>query len=49
MVKHLGEFEKAQKIEDALFKVLKEGRILTRDLGGCATTSEFRDEIIKNL
>jgi isocitrate dehydrogenase (NAD+) len=49
MVKHLGEFEKAQKIKDALFKVLKEGRILTRDLGGYATTSEFRDEIIKNL
>ena len=49
MLKHLNEFEKAQKIENALFKVLKEGKIKTKDLGGNSTTTEFRDEIIKNL
>lgn len=49
MLKHLNEFEKAQKIESALFKVLKEGKIKTKDLGGNSTTTEFRDEIIKNL
>ncbi len=49
MTKYLGEFDIARKIELALFKVLKEGRVLTRDLGGYAATSEFTDEIIKNL
>lgn len=49
MLKHLNEFEKAQKIENALFKVLKEGKVKTKDLGGNSTTTEFRDEIIKNL
>lgn len=49
MVKYLGEFEIAKNIETALFKVLSEGKVLTPDLGGCAKTTEFRDEIIKNL
>ena len=49
MVKYLGEFEIAKNIEAALFKVLSEGKVLTPDLGGCAKTTEFRDEIIKNL
>lgn len=49
MLKHLNEFEKAQKIENALFKVLKEGKVKTKDLGGNSTTTEFRNEIIKNL
>ena len=49
MTKHLGEFEIAKKLEDALFKTLRDGRVLTKDLGGNAKTTEFRDEIIKNL
>ena len=49
MVKYLGEFEIANKIQKALFKTLGEGKVLTRDLGGQAKTTEFRDEIIKNL
>lgn len=49
MTKHLGEFEIAKKLEDALFKTLCEGKVLTSDLGGSAKTTEFRDEIIKNL
>ena len=49
MVKYLGEFEIANKIQKALFKTLSEGKVLTRDLGGQAKTAEFRDEIIKNL
>ena len=49
MVKYLGEFKIAKNIEAALFKVLSEGKVLTPDLGGCAKTTEFRDEIIKNL
>lgn len=49
MIKYLGEFEIAQNIENALFKTLKEGRVLTCDLGGNSSTTQFRDEIIKNL
>ncbi len=49
MLKNIDEFEAARKIEKALFKTIKEGKILTQDLGGSAKTTEFRDEIIKNL
>ena len=43
------EFEYAEKIDNALRKTLKEGKFLTADLGGIASTTEFRDKIIKNL
>lgn len=49
MLKHIGEKEKAEKIETALYKVIKEGKVSTCDLGGNATTSEFTQEIIKHL
>lgn len=49
MLKHINQFECAKKVEDALFKVLENGKVLTRDLGGSSTTTEFRDEVIKNL
>jgi len=49
MLEYLGEFETAQKIETALFEVLKEGKTLTKDLGGSASTKEFSEEIIKKL
>ena len=49
MLKHIGETEIAQNIEKALYKVIEEGKVLTCDLGGNATTTEYTDEIIKNL
>lgn len=49
MLEHLGEFEKAKKIENSLIKTLKEKKVLTGDIGGTATTTEFTNEIIKNL
>ena len=48
MLRYIGENTFAQKIEDALFKTLNDN-ILTADLGGSATCSEFTDAIIKNL
>lgn len=48
MLNYIEESKHALKIEKALLKVLK-GDILTKDLGGCATCSEFTDEIIKCL
>ena len=49
MLKYIDEREVAEKIEKALLKTLKEGKVLTADLGGTATTTEFTAEIIKNL
>lgn len=49
MLRYLGEYEAAQKIESALEKVFIKGENLTIDLGGRASTDEFADEIIKNL
>ena len=49
MLRYLGEYEAAQKIESALEKVFIKGENLTIDLGGRASTDEFADEIIRNL
>ena len=49
MLNYLGENKAAEKIENALFETLKEAKFLTRDLGGSATTTEFKEEIIKKL
>lgn len=49
MLRHLGETKAAEKIENAVFKVMEAKQVLTRDLGGTATTTEYTDEIIKNL
>lgn len=49
MLKHLDERERAMKIQAALEKVLAEGKMLTRDLGGQATTLQFTDAIIRAL
>lgn len=49
MLRYIKEFEAADKIDKAVTNVLKAGKNLTQDLGGKASTSEFTDEIIKNL
>lgn len=41
MLDHLGEQEGAARVRGALFDVLAEGRFVTPDLGGQATTSEM--------
>lgn len=49
MLDYIEEKDSSQKIKNALYKVLEEGKVITQDLGGSASTTEFRDEIIKNL
>ncbi len=49
MLDYIGEKDSSLKIKNALYKVLEEGKVITQDLGGSASTTEFRDEIIKNL
>lgn len=47
MLRYIDEHENAQKIEDALTTVFKEGKVITQDLGGSATTDEFADELCR--
>ena len=49
MLDHLGDSERADRIRDALTKVIREGKNLTRDLGGTANTDQFTDAIIAAL
>src|ERR671938_212202 len=47
MLRHIGEREAAARIERAMLKVYREGRVRTRDIGGTAKTSEFARAIIE--
>lgn len=49
MLRHLKKIEAADKIETAIAKVLAEGKTLTGDLGGEATTTEITEAIIGRL
>ena len=47
MLDHIGEREQAGRIRRALFAVLTEGTVRTRDLGGDASTTEFTDAVCR--
>lgn len=49
MLRHLEENEKAQVVLDAVSAVLKEGKSLTRDLGGVSSTKELTDAYIGKI
>jgi isocitrate dehydrogenase (NAD+) len=49
MLKHLGERPAALRIEAALEKVYRDGKQVTRDVGGTAGTREFTDAVIAAL
>ena len=49
MLNHIGETDKAEAIIKAVTKTISEGKVLTRDLGGKATTDEITEAIIKNI
>ena len=49
MLQHLGEKNYAKKLENALADVIKEGKIVTYDLGGTAGTREMGDAVIAKL
>lgn len=46
MLRYLSQRGPADKIEAAMLKVYREGKVRTRDIGGTAKTSEFADAII---
>jgi tartrate dehydrogenase/decarboxylase/D-malate dehydrogenase len=47
MLQHLGFPEAAQRLEAAIARTVSEGRCLTPDLGGSATTVELGDAIVR--
>jgi isocitrate dehydrogenase (NAD+) len=49
MLRHLGETDAANRVEQAVLEVLADGRHRTRDLGGTATTTEVTEAIIARL
>jgi len=49
MLRHMGLYTHANRIERAAYDVLREGKVLTGDLGGSATTTQFTDAICKRV
>ncbi len=49
MLRHLHEMKAADRLQDAIETVYAEGRVLTPDVGGAATTEQFTSEVIAQL
>jgi isocitrate dehydrogenase (NAD+) len=49
MLQHIHEDAIAQKLQESYEAVIREGKTLTRDLGGTAGTNEFADAIIARM
>ncbi len=49
LLDYIGETEKAKSLQNAISKVIKEGKFMTYDLGGSATTMQMAEAIAKLL
>ncbi len=49
MLRHLDEQEAANRVKAAVHHVYREGKHLTKDMGGTATTSEFADAVVEAI
>ncbi|HEY1239121.1 MAG TPA: isocitrate/isopropylmalate dehydrogenase family protein [Bryobacteraceae bacterium] len=49
MLAHMGERDASVRLQNAIERVYAEGRHLTGDVGGKASTAEFTDAIIRNI
>ena len=49
MLDYLGYHDEGEKVRAAINRVLIQGEVLTQDLGGSASTSEFTDAILQTL
>ncbi|KAL2911343.1 isocitrate dehydrogenase (NAD(+)) idh1 [Polyrhizophydium stewartii] len=49
LLRHIGLDEQADRISAALTKVIKDGRVLTPDVGGSSSTTDFTQAVIANL
>ena len=49
LLDHIGDEDRARRIRRALVTTVREGKTVTRDLGGSASTDQFTDAIIAKL
>ncbi len=49
MLRHLGEQDAANKVKYAVHSVYREGKRITRDMGGTSSTNEFADAVIEAM
>ncbi len=49
MLRHIGEGDAADRVAAAIDRVLADGAVRTRDMGGTASTTEFAEAIMGNL
>lgn len=49
MLEYINENALAEKLRKAIFAVLEEGKVLTADLGGTSTTTEYTQAIIEKI
>lgn len=49
LLNHVNLKRYAEKIKDALNRVLNDGKVRTKDLGGQSSTTDFTSAIIHNL
>ncbi len=49
MLRHMGFHSYADRIEKSALSVLREGKVLTGDLGGTATTTQFTEAICQKV
>jgi isocitrate dehydrogenase (NAD+) len=49
LLEHIGDAARGQRIRSAFERTIKGGKVLTRDLGGQASTEEFTDAVIAAL
>ncbi len=49
LLEHIGDIDRAKRIRTALETTIREGKTVTRDLGGTASTDEFTGAVIAKL
>lgn len=49
MLKHVNLCDYSKRIIYSVKKVIKEGKVKTRDLGGYASTTDFTKAVIENI
>jgi isocitrate/isopropylmalate dehydrogenase len=49
LLDHIGENEAAAQVQAAVMKVIADGKIRTKDMGGSNTTSEVGEAIVKEF
>ena len=49
LLEHIGDLDRAKRIRSALETTIREGKVLTKDLGGNASTDQFTDAVIAKL